>query len=519
MKRSAVLAIVVGVALVGACRVPETSTQRQQRESSAIEAGLAEAEKAQSCPLATAWLLGVRKDYEVTRNERPTPYGDAVRRWYLRCITQAVAKRSEPGSELDNLRVVLALIDAALSLPVAGIPIEDETHGPAFADVKQLSLPSATRERAELAARLATLEAKHRERSAAQQQRIAMATTAEAREWYVAALAAWTAVEPIDDAMKERKAAAIAKTAPLARAQVAVPVVLEPGPGTTPELLALLRKHEMLRRRVDVRVVERDEDAQVSAGLAVGAFDASTRQDTVTLKHDYVAGRESIANPAYERLQEQIAHEEERAAYFERKAEDVNCSRSSECRTRDERRRTAREHREKAQRLRQALAREQPTKIADTTRTHEYPAQRTTVTMRSKLAVTVTLRGGAPGAPIEGVASVEKAALRAAGNPTVNLPPRMDPMPAQAELEPALRTEIVRLLANGVSRAAPLTAPALASRLAATSDPLERAQYALLIGLRTGTESDKAAARKHATTALGGEPSWSELAAALKPVP
>lgn len=511
MYRRALLVLVLA-----SCRMLEHPHARYQRETSEISAALGDADDKHDCTAAAQRLGKIRGDYEVRSKHSLTVYGEKVRVWYLTCLHQGIEQLGKPGAELDNLRIAVARFDSALGLPNADLRIEDDYSGgeQKLEYARKLSVATATKVRGELAAKRDQLETALRERAKVQEQRIALAGTAEAKGWHLAAVAAWATVQPIDAAMTAQKAAAVARVAPLARTQLAVPVAIETGAGATAKLLAALRDHAALRSRVDVRVV--DSNAQMRAVLAVGAFEQAQTTDTVPLRHTYVSGRREVENANYKRLEQLIETVEKEAAYNERKAQDVNCARSSECRTRDSRLADARKNRERAARLREEFARERPTKIVEISSVHEYTAQRTTTTLRAKLAVTLGPVGGAPGKPIEGVASVEKAALHSAANAAVQLPARDDPAPSRAELEKALEAQVATMLINGVARAAALTAPSLAPKLADAKDPLEQAHYAMLIGLRTGTEPDKARARERAIQALGTEPAWTEVQTALQ---
>lgn len=488
------------------------STQKARLYNSKITAATGEAKKTDDCAAGVKGTNSLRDELPV-KEKGLTYYGDEVDLWWHLCLYQGMARLDQPGSEREKLSEALAKFELAFSLPIKDVQPRDATS----ASGKQVhfSIESATKLRGELTTKLAAAEQAYQVALARQKTRIDHATRAAAKGWSVAALAAWVSVEPIDKEMTKRRADAIAKLRAAAVEQAVVTVALVPAPraGAAPQVLAQVRALPALAARPELRLVE--TGAKVQAALSVGSAVHDRKTDTVEQQHGYVSGQREIPNRSLERMREQLAYHEKEADWFMKKAESTRCNGSGKC-SAESHVNSSRSHREKAQKLRQQIAKEPATQREAITSTHAFTADRTTVSARAELVVGFFVGGKLLPNPLTGTARVERSALRYPAEPSVKLAAREDRVPPPEELDSLLTAEAVRLLANGV-----LTAPAALAgehdaRAASSTDALEKLHYATIRALRSTNASDITAARSRMRELFASELDWTAVQAALQ---
>jgi hypothetical protein len=485
-------------------------SQRGKVYKSKISAATGDARERSDCAAGVKGVNSLRGELEVHQ----TYYGDEIRFWWLLCIQQGLDRLEQPGLEAVKLREAVAKLDLALSMPTKDADLRDVEGNDYTA--RQYSVASATTLRSELGGKLAAAEEAHRVRLAREAKRIEHGKRAAGRGWNLAALAAWLAVDPIDDAMAAAKTAAIARLRAGAHEDAVVLVAIAPAPtsGASAAVVAAVRAAPGLAGRPELRLVDTPDRARVHAALAMGPFTHDRREDTLAQQWTYVSGTRDVPNPEIARLQKDLAYNEKEAAYWDKKAASINCGGSPKC-SATSARDNARRHRERAAKNRDDLARAKPTVRQEVRSVHPYSAARTTVTATSEVTVTLSF-AGKRGQPSTGVAKVARVALRYPANPSVKLPSRNDPLPAPAELDAALTTEATRLLATGVARAAALAAGEHDARAAATTDPLERLHYATIRALRSGAAADIEAARQLTVSLFGAALDWAVLDKSLR---
>ena len=489
-------------------------SQRGRVYKSKISAATGDARERRDCAAGVKGVNSLRGELPV-KNGGLTYYGSEIQFWWDLCIGQGLAHLEQPGAEAAKLREAVAKLDLALSMPTKDAEIRDLENR--NGSIRQYSVASATTLRGELGGKLAAAEEAHRARLAIEAKRIEHARRAAAAGWHLAALAAWLAVDPIDDAMTAARRDAIAGLVARARTDAAVPVVIVPaaGGGAPAALVAAVRTAPALAGRPELRLVDTPAQARVHAALTVGRFAHERREDTLPQQWTYVSGTRDVPNPQIASLQKDLARNEKEAIYWDKKASTINCGSSPVCKSAVSARDNARRHREKAAKNRDDLRRAKPTVRQEIRSNHAFSAARTTVTAKAEIAVALAL-GSTPGKPSTGVAKVERAALRYPANPSVKLPARSDPLATPAELDAALTAEATRLLADGVARAAALAAGEHDARAAATSDPLERLHYATIRALRSGAAADIEAARQHAAPLFGAALDWGGLGSTMR---
>lgn len=495
---------------------------RHSQESARVKELTGEAWKAKDCAAGVAKLNSVADKARV----RPavgnylTPYGEEVKRWWMFCLKEAgAAAREREGDPVAHFERSLALMDLALSLPVSQVGLEDKhpKDDDSIAKASELSVARATTLRQAYAAELGKLQGARAAQKAEADRRVALAQAAEQKGWHLAALAAWQAVAPIDDAGRAQRDEALVRVGALARAQLAVKVALQPAgsSGAPPEVLAAVRAHPALQGRPELTLVEDPAAATVVMRLGLGAISKDQKQETVRQQHTWVSGRTTVPNPQLESIRKQIAYHDKETIYWRKSAASIRCTGGGVCKSRISALNNVKREEEHAARERQRLAKEKPTVTREVSSVHEFNASRTVVTASCPVTATPALKGAAS-APLEGAARVERAGLTWPAEPKVGLAARADALPASSELESLVREAAARELAARVATAPALAAAEFDGPLAAASEPLEKLHYAALKALRSGQPADLEAARTTATAALGSAPDWTALQAALK---
>lgn len=450
------------------------------------------------CPRWIAGLNSIKEKLPIVSGSgtNSTWYGDEIRGAYHRCTLEALkGLKSTEGTELERLKVAGERMDRVLSLPLAPLKIEDTKLGGHSSDEVLPGVASLTKLRADAAQTVTRLEIARAQRVARETKRVEAAKTAEAKGWTMAALAAWTAVAPLDKAMDQQKAAALLRLGAAARQQLAVPVAIVPaGTDGAPEaVLAQVRSASAITSKPTLRLVETPAQATVQVQLAVGAFKKESAKQPVNFQHTWVSGSKTVPNPDIEKLKKDIAYNDKEAAWNDEKSRNA-CSGNrdkSNCSSRVTHANSAKSHREKAARARQDLAKAKPTVRKDVTSIHEYSGEKTVYV--ASAPVTVTLTSATAQAPSKqtSAAKVERATIVYAGNEKVGLAARKEAAPTPEELDGALTTECARLIIGGVVNAASLAAGEFDQKAAASTEPLEQLHYALLRALRSGAPADQ----------------------------
>jgi len=426
------------------------------------------------------------KDYI---KEDQTWYASELEEAYSDCLFWGLIElRDQTGTEREKLQRFLDRVDLVSTLPLAELRAEgrERTNPPIPGKDK---LPAL---RSELAGRIAEFDRRAAEKLARQTKRIDAAVLADGKGWAVAALAAWLSVEPLDEAMKTRRAEAVARLTPLARTSVAVPVSVTSAAtdGVSAALLTQVLSAAPLTGRPTLRLVEKPEQASVQVQLAVGAFAHEKANESVSLEHTWVSETKVVPNPKLESLRKDIAKNDKEAAYWRAKANNIRCNGSGPCKSRISALDNARREDEHAARNRRELASEKPTIRRDVTSVYSYTGDKTVFTAKAPLVATLTSRHASAPSTVNGTAKVERSTLVYAGNGKVGLQGRTDPTPAQAELDAALTAECVRLLAEAAARAPALAAAEFDAQVASTAEPLEKLQLLLVRSLRGGQSTD-----------------------------
>jgi hypothetical protein len=452
-----------------------------------IDEAVGDAETKQDCPRWVAGLNSIRDKLPTMDGKSPTPYGNAIKEAYHDCTLVAVEDlKVGTGSELDRGKQALERFDLVLSLPLEGIPIDDRSMQTVTKDYARIpvrpGVVALRKLRAETAIEVERLETARAEKVAREAKRLEAAKTAEEKEWFLASLAAWTALDPMDDVTKGAKDAALARLSAPARKQLAVTVSLAPATtdGAPEPLVAELRRTPSLTSMPTIELVNPGAAAVVQAGLSLGAVRKDSKKQSVSFKHVYVSGSEMVPNPRIEELTKKIAEDEKQAKWLDSLVGDYE--------------KNAEMHRAAAERRRKELGKLKPMVSRDIKSVHEYEGVQTVYTATALVGVVMSGAWSPSPAKKSGTAKIEKVTIAYPGNPSVRLDPRNDPAPSAAELDEMLNREALRLFANGILPAAKQVAGEFDSKAAASKDPLEKLHYALIRALRSGADADRKSA-------------------------
>jgi hypothetical protein len=461
-----------------------------------IDEAVGDAQERKDCPSWIPRLNSIREKLPTWSENTTTWYGDAVLEAYHACTLAAVEDfKVGTGSRLERSKRALANFDLVLSLPLDDLKIDDlDMQGYAKVPVRP-GLVALQRLRAETAANIDRLEQERAEKVAREAKRLEAAKTAESKGWLLAAIAAWSALDPMDDEAKAAKKTALSRLAAPAREQLAVTVSIAPAKtdGAPEAVIAHLRDVAALTNTPKLEIVKPGAAASVQVQLSFGAIKRDTIKQSVSLQHVYVSGTKMVPNPEIEKLRESIAYHEKEAAEYEEGARNAcNSMRDKvNCTTRDIRKGNAKEHRRKEARDRERLAREKPTVRKDVNSVFEYEGEKTVFTATAPVGVLLGGASTASPALQKGTAKIEKVTISYPGNPSVRLASRRDAAPSASDLDEALTQEVVRMFVNGILPASTLVAGEFDQKAAASKEPLEKLHYAVLRALRSGADADR----------------------------
>lgn len=474
-----------------------------------IDGAVGDAREKKDCPRWIAGLNSIKEKLPIVDSggKNATWYGDAIRNAYHQCTLEAVEDlKAGKGSGLERGKRAVERFDLVLSLPLEKLKLEDQDlRGYAKVEVRP-GVASLKQLRADTVAHVERLERAHAEKVAREAKRLEAAKAAEAKGFTLAALTAWTALDPMDDATAKEKAAAVARLAGPAKQLVAVTVAL--APATTeaaPEaVLAQVRSASALGAKPTLKLVEPGAPATVQVQLSLGAIKKESARQKVSFQHSYVSGSTMVPNPDLEKLKKDIAYNDKEAAWHDEKSRNA-CSGNRDkrgCTSIVTHANSAKSHREKAARARQDLAKAKPMVRRDVTSVYEYTGEKTVYSATAPLAALLSAPGSQAPSKLTGTAKVEKSTTVYPGNQKVGLAPRTDAAPTPADLDAELMKEAARLLVNGIVTAPSLAAGEFDQKAAAATEPLEQLHYAVLRALRSGAGADQQKADALAKTLL-----------------
>ena len=490
-------------------------TQQSAAYQKVIQKAVGDAEEKKDCPRWIAGLNSIREKLPTmdSGSNATTWYGDAVMRAYHECTLVAVEDlKVGTGPELGRGTQALERFDLVLSLPLDGMTIDDRSMQTATRDYAKVpvrpGLVALKKLRAETVAEVARLETERAEKVARETMRLDAAKTAEEKGWLLASLTAWMALDPMDDATKAAKEAALARLGAQARKQLAVTVSLAPATtdGVPDALLAQLRGAAALTSIPTLEVLKPGVAATVQVRLSLGAIKKDAAKQSVSLKHVYVSGSEMVPNPQIEKLQKEIAHYDDEADKWAERARTA-CGNESEagkrnCKSRTVSANNSERERQRAAKARQQLANAKPKVRKDIKSVHEYEGEKTVYTTTAPLAVQLSSSLVQVPSKRNGTAKVENFTIVYPGDSSVGLAPRTDAAPTAADLDAALIKEATRLFVDGILTAPSLVVGEFDQKAAASKEPLEKLHFAVLRALRSGADADRQSADELAKTLL-----------------
>jgi hypothetical protein len=406
-------------------------------------------------------------------------------------------------SPLQRSKRAVTRFDLILSMPLAPLKIQDikeDRHShyrPGEASLRALRVKTAES--------VARLEQAHAQRVALEAKRVDLARTAESNGWSLAALVAWMTVQPLDESTKQAQAEAMVRLVGPARTAAAVPVAIVAAAvdGAKPATVDQVRSNEALQGKPTLRLVAPGSDGAVRVELAVGKPTKTAQKSTLDFQHTYVSGSRMVPNPEIEKLQKAVAYHEKEAEWNRKGAESACKGQQGRCQTKEIKYKEAERHREKAQKARQDLQRAKPMVQQDTKDVYAYTGDKTLYAVAVPIVVAMFAPGSNQAVKQNGTAKVERQTIIFAGNAKVGLAGRNDPAPSSEEMDTALSTEVVRLLAMGTASAPAQLAGQYDATAAAATQPLARLHYAVLRALRSGNAADATTANKLSEELLG----------------
>ncbi|MFZ5442302.1 MAG: hypothetical protein ACOZQL_20000 [Myxococcota bacterium] len=475
-----------------------------------------DAREKNDCPRWIAGINSIREKLPAQGSQgNPTYYGSEIEDAFHTCAGEALQQLEKgEGDERARLAAGVERFTLVLSMPLQDLRLQDTKRANGTVRPGKESLAKL---KGSLEQRIAELDRLRAEALARQQRRIDAAKLAEARGWPLAALASWLSVQPLDKDVQAEKEAALTKLAPLAHAQVAVPVALAPADTdpAPPEVLALVRAAGALTGPT-LRLVERTENPLVQVHLSVGKTTREAVTERLSFEHRYVSGSTMVPNPALEELRKDIARFDKEADWNQKGAEAACRGQKGPCKLREMRLNEAQSYREKSRRAREKLAHEKPTVRKDVTAVYPYDATKQVWTVGAPISLVMSAPARQP-TTRSGTAKVQRAATSWAGNEKVGLASREDPQPTPQELDEALRAECARLLAEAAASAPALVADELDAKAAAATEPLEKLHLGLIRALRSRAAADLDPVNALATSLLQSRVELRALEQALRP--
>lgn len=472
-------------------------SQKAAAYNQVIGEAVGDAPAKKDCPRWIAGINSIRDKLPIVAGNNPTWYGKEIEKAYHACTFKTL-KDLEAGKdgELERSKRAVESFDQILSMPLAPLKIKDYEVGSMHVRRTMPGTDSLRALRAKTAEHVVALEKARAKLVAQQTKRMELGNTAEKSGWPLAALVAWMAVQPLDDATKAAQDAAIRRLAGPAQAALAAPVALvaAAADGAKPAVVEQVRTTSTLASKPTLRVVEAKDSSAVRVELAVGKSSQKVQKSKVNSQHTYVSGSKMVPNPEIAKLQKEIAQREKDAEWNRKGAETACKGQKGRCQTREIRYKEAERHRAKAQKARQDLARAKPMVRQDIKSRYDYTADKTSYVLTAPVSVSVLVPGSKQPTKQAGTAKVERSTITFAGNRKVGLAGRNDAPPTAAEMEVALEAEAVRLLAMGAAVAPAQLAGQHDAEAAAATEPLAKLHFALIKAIRSGAKADIQAA-------------------------